>query len=68
MPEIPLRFRSIAVKSIRMWTLRGEECVSGGYEKKNVLKEVSVFLEKFAKENINRNQFLPQKIIKKAIS
>ena len=41
------------LKSIRMWILKGEECVSGGYEKKNVLREVATELEKIAKENIN---------------
>ena len=48
-----------AFNSVRMWVLRGEECVSGGFEKKNVLKEISAQLEKIAKDDIER--YLPVK-------
>lgn len=48
------------LKSIKMWILKSEECVSGGCEKKNVLREVATELEKIAKENIN-----PKFVLKK---
>ena len=42
------------LNSIRMWVLRCSECVSGGYAKKDVLKEVAGQLEKYAAANVNR--------------
>ena len=42
------------LKSIRMWALKCAECVSGGYAKKDVLKEVADQLQKYALANVNR--------------
>ena len=46
------------MQTVRMWILKCEGCVSGGYEKKNMLKEISQVLEKIAKENLNRRFIL----------
>lgn len=45
-------------QSIWMWVLRSEDSISGGIEKKDVLKEITKYIDKFAKENVNREMIL----------
>ena len=50
-------------KSIFMWLIRNESIVSGGYEKKNLLKEITNSLKNIAFENALRPAYDPEKII-----
>lgn len=52
---------------LQSWMIRGEDVVSGGYEKKNLLKEITKSLKKIAEENAVHTKYNPVKtIVKKA--
>ena len=56
-----------ASKFIRSWSIKTEKVVSGGYEKKNLLKEITKTLKTFATENNFKPKYNPADvIIKKA--
>ena len=53
--------------SLRSWPIRTENIVSGGYEKKNLLKEITAVLKKFTTEKTFQPKYNPaDAIIKKA--
>ena len=53
---------------LRTWFIKTEDIISGGYEKKNILKEVTNALKNIVKENAFVPKYKPSEIIVKKAS
>ena len=57
-----------ATGNLRNWFLRSEGVVSGGYEKQNVLKEITQYLKNIVLENTHHSTYNPTEVLVKKAS